>query len=252
MANNSIPSGRIIEKLDGYLNKKDYDGAKRHLNYWLEETKALGDNRGRLMILNEQIGIYRKTDCKDECISAVQAAVRLARTDEFRGTVTYATTLLNAATGYKAFGFAEEAVELYEEAKDVYEKELDNDDSRLAGLYNNMALALVSIKQYERARELYDKALQTLSYKKGNEAEEAITYLNMADLVSACQSNEEAEPLIEEYLTKAQSLLDSDEIARDGYYAFVCEKCAPVFGYYGYFMVEKDLIDRAENIYEGN
>ena len=30
-----IPVGRIIDKLDSYLNKNDYDAAERHLKYWL-------------------------------------------------------------------------------------------------------------------------------------------------------------------------------------------------------------------------
>ena len=37
---------------------------------------------------------------------------------------------------------------------------------------------------------------------------------------------------------------------RDGYYAFVCEKCASVFGYYGRFFYEKELTERARRIYE--
>ena len=39
---------------------------------------------------------------------------------------------------------------------------------------------------------------------------------------------------------------------RDGYYAFVCEKCASVFGYYGFFMYEKELHERSRRIYEGS
>ena len=36
----------------------------------------------------------------------------------------------------------------------------------------------------------------------------------------------------------------------DGYYAFVCEKCASVFGYYGRFVYEGELLERARRIYE--
>ena len=39
---------------------------------------------------------------------------------------------------------------------------------------------------------------------------------------------------------------------RDGYYAFVCEKCASVFGYYGHFAYEKELYERSRRIYEGS
>ena len=38
---------------------------------------------------------------------------------------------------------------------------------------------------------------------------------------------------------------------RDGYYAFVCEKCASVFGYYGWFLYNKEREERARTIYEG-
>ena len=45
-------------------------------------------------------------------------------------------------------------------------------------------------------------------------------------------------------------MLNSEEIVRDGNYAFVCEKCAPVFGFYGRFMTEKELNARMRSIYE--
>ena len=37
-----------------------------------------------------------------------------------------------------------------------------------------------------------------------------------------------------------------------GYYAFVCEKCAPAFSYYGYFLAAQELERRAKEIYERN
>ena len=56
-----ISVGRMIEKLDSYLNQNDYDAAERHLKYWLTEADAGHDMRGKLTVLNEQIGFYRKT-----------------------------------------------------------------------------------------------------------------------------------------------------------------------------------------------
>ena len=51
-------------------------------------------------------------------------------------------------------------------------------------------------------------------------------------------------------MDEALSLLDTPGIPRDGYYAFVCEKCAPAFEYYGYFLAAEDLKERAKRIYE--
>ena len=50
-------------------------------------------------------------------------------------------------------------------------------------------------------------------------------------------------------LDQAYGLFDTTPAPRDGYYAFVCEKCAPVFSHYGYFLAASDLTERAERLY---
>ena len=49
---------------------------------------------------------------------------------------------------------------------------------------------------------------------------------------------------------KAAELLDTDTLPRDGNYAYYCEKCAPVFGYYGFFAAEELFSERARSIHE--
>ena len=86
---------------------------------------------------------------------------------------------------------------------------------------------------------------------KGKEPEQAITYLNMASAAEAEQGLEAAAEVISEYVEKATELLDFCKDSTDGNYAFVCEKCASVFGYYGYFDYENQLKERCRRIYEG-
>ena len=272
----SIPLGRVIEKLDSFLNKNDYEGAEALLKNWLSEAESLGDEKGRLSLLNEQIGLYRKLGRKEDCLKAINDAMEQARKAGFEDSITGATTCINAATGYKAFDKAKEALPLYQRAKDLYEKYLDPGDKRMAGLYNNMALTLAGLEKYDEAMALYRAALKILEGKSedqpqkndffggdlhcseppagfgGQAADMAVTYLNMADLLCARYGPEEAEKQVEEYLNLAEELLDSEGAAHDGYYAYVCEKCAPVFGYYGYFLTEQKLKKRAEEIYEGS
>lgn len=246
----AIPTMRVIDKLDEYLGGNDYEGAERHLKFWLEEAAAGHDMRGMLTVLNEQIGLYRKMMKEAECIEAIESALEHLDKLDMSGSVTFATTYINAATGYKAFGKAEEALPLYEKAKEIYEKTLKTGDKRFAGLYNNMAITLASLKQYDYAEALFGKALAVLSEQENSEPDMAITYLNMADLIHAKLGDEEGEKQIGQYIAMAEKLLDTVSIPRDGYYAFVCEKCAPVFGYYGYFMAEKKFREAAEKIYE--
>ena len=247
-----IPTGRVIEKLDEYLNRNDFASAERHLRYWLEEAESVNDGRGRLTVLNEQIGLYRKMEKESEALQAIENALALAEAPAMDGTVTCGTTLINAATAYKAFGRAKVALPLFEKARSIYESRLDPSDGRIGGLYNNMALTLLELGELGGAETLFHAALNIMQQQLHGEAEAAITWLNLADLAAAEGDAEHAEEKIEACLDRAEALLNTESLPHNGYYAFVCEKCAPVFGYYGYFLAEKELAERAKRIYEGN
>ena len=250
MANGCIAAERILAKLDGYLHKKDYAAAERHLAFWEEEARTAEDVKTLLLVFNEQMGVYRKTGKREQALTAARAALSVIERKGLCELVGAATAFLNAATVYKAFGLAEEAIPLFERARRVYERELERDDGRLAGLYNNMGLALVDVERWDEAGALYEKALAIVERKENGAADAAVTYLNMASLAEARLGLEEAEASVAACLESARARLDGVG-RRDGSYAFVCEKCASVFGYYGYFRYENELKERARRIYEG-
>ena len=142
------------------------------------------------------------------------------------------------------------AMALFERARENYEKNLPASDARLGGLYNNMALALTSCGRWWEARELFMKALEVMEKQEHGELEQAITWLNLADCTEAELGPEDAAEWTEQYIERAEELLDQPSLPRNGYYAFVCEKCAPVFGHYGYFAAEAELRKRVREIYE--
>ena len=245
-----IPVRRVIDKLDAYLSQNDYPAAERLLQHWLAEAEACNDQRGKLTVLNEQIGLYRKTGKESECLRAIKAALSLADSMEMNESVTYGTTLVNAATGYKAFGKAAEALPLYRKAQALYETLLDENDEKLGGLYNNMALALTERGEYREAETLFEKAIAVMERQENGALEVAITHLNIADLIAAEKGLEAGDKDIEQHLLVAENLLNAENLPRNGYYAFVCKKCAPVFGYYGHFLTAQELNKRARDIYE--
>lgn len=249
---NPIPVSRVIAKLDEHLNRNDYSEAEKLLKYWYDEAVACNDSAGLLTVLNEQVGLYRKLGKKEECINTVKKCMSLAQSEDFQDTVSFCTTLLNCATGYSAFDMAQKALPLYERAKVGYEKHLKENDERLGGLYNNMAICLMKLKKFEEAKALYENALNIMATAHNREPEMAVTYCNLADLEAAEHGLEQAQEKIDEYLEKAEELLNTENLPKDGNYAFVCEKCAPTFGYYGYFLTERELRKRAEEIYERN
>jgi tetratricopeptide (TPR) repeat protein len=247
----AIDIDRVIQKLDEYLDKNNYQAAEQTLKYWLREAENGNDLRGKLSLENELMGLKRKCGCEKEAVDAAEKALDLLNELKLDETVTAATTFVNAATVYKAFGYAEKALPLYGSAKTIYEDKLEPGDGRLGGLYNNMALALSDVGRYKEAREYFAKAIEIMKQIDTGEADQAISWLNLANTAEAEKGLEEASDEITSCLDKAQQLLNSDTLPKNGYYAFVCEKCAPTFEYYGYFGFANELKERSRRIYEG-
>ena len=245
-----VPQQRIMEKVDEYMSRRDYPGVERHLLYWLEEARLGRDQKGELMIENELIGHYRKTGERDKAVSHAETALSLLDAMDFEGSISAGTTCVNAATAYQAFGDHEKALKIFERARKNYEAIPSLKPELLGGLYNNMALTIVSLKRFDEANALYEKALETMENAPHGALEQAITYLNMANAAEDELGLLDASETIDADLEKAQALLDTPCIPRGGYYAFVCEKCAPTFEYYGWFAAANDLKERARTWYE--
>ena len=245
-----IPQQRIIAKMDEYMSRRDYAGAERHLRYWLAEAQLGGDRRGELLIRNELVGHYRKMGDREQAMENGDAALALLDELDFGGTISSGTTYTNVATACNAFGENQRALELFEKARAVYESSPRTAPELLGGLYNNMALTCVALAQFDRAFALYDKAMDAMGKVPGGVLEQAITCLNMANAVEARDGMESGEHRIFDLVDRAWDLLNDPSAPRNGYYAFVCEKCVPTFSYYGYFAAAEELNERAKRLYE--
>lgn len=246
-----IPQRRVIEKLDGYMSRRDYAGAERHLLYWLEEARLGDDLRGALLLRNELVGHYRKTGEREKALENGEAALKLVERLDMGDTISAGTTCVNFATALSAFGEDARALALFERARPIYEKSAATRPDLLGGLYNNMALTCAALGRYDEARALYEKAMARMEDAPHGALEQAITCLNLANLVEARDGMEAGEGEIYDLVDRAVALLDGAELAHDGYYAFVCEKCVPTLEYYGYFADAQRLREEAERIYAG-
>lgn len=242
----TIPVRQMTEKLDSFLNRNDMIGAERLLDFWLSEARALKDKRGELSVLSEQMGLYRKLGKKEEGVSSVEDGLRLIDELSLWDTVSGATIALNAATTYKAFGYPEKGIAVYERVEKVYESALSPVDVRKAGLYNNRALGLTDLGRFAEAERDYLSALAILKANSGEENDVAVTYVNMAHLYEKLNEDER----VYECMEKALEYLNGEKTVRNGYHAYVCSKCAPSFEYFGYFLASEELSARAKEIYE--
>lgn len=245
-----VPQKRIAEKVNECMARKDYAGVERVLCYWLQEAQADRDLRGQLMIRGEMVGHYRKTGQRDKAHESAQDALRLIRELNYADSLSAATAYVNIATAYNSFGENEAALPLFEQAKAIYERSAGTDDALLGGLYNNMGLTCAALGRYEDALSLYDQAMETMGRVPNGALEQAVTCLNMANAWEGMLGLEAAESRVFSLLDQAEALLARPEVPRDGYYAYVCEACAPTFAYYGYFAAAETLKKTAETIYE--
>lgn len=239
----TVDMQRITDKLDRFFARDDLAGAEKLLLYWENESRTNSDDRGLLQIRSEQIGFYRRTGEKDKALAAVDEALSLIGKLGLETTVSGATIMLNAATTMKAFGLARKALDWYAAAGEIYRENLEPEDFRMAGFYNNLATALSELGLYSDAKESYTKAAKILEQRGDADGELAVTYVNMAYLPD-CDS--------EKFMKAAWALLDSDKLPRDGNYAFIASKCAPAFGQFGMTAIRDELNKRKEEIYAGS
>ncbi len=245
-AKGRIPVKRVIEKADGYFNKNDLAGAKRHLEYWEKEAKELNDNSGELSIVDELLGLYRKNGEKENALRVIERAIILIDNLQLQNTVSGATIYLNAATTMKAFGKAKDAIPLYGKALKIYSENLEETDVRFGGFYNNYALALTDAGEYDKAEECYFNAVKVMEKAENGKPDLAITYVNLAHLYETAGKSDK----ITDCLFKAYGLLNDEENVKNGYFAYVLSKCAPSFKYFGYGKIASDFEKESTEIYE--
>ena len=246
-----IPQARISRRLDELMGQKEYGQAENLLKYWVAEAKANGDVQGEFMVYNEMMGYYRKMGLKKEGYEAINKALELLPGLEYEQTVSGATCYTNAATVYTAFNEPDKALHLFRKAEQIYLDNIKNNEFKYASLCNNMALALVQLKNYAEADKYYRRSLEVLEQCPSSELEKAMAWLNIADAVIAQKGvNEESENEIVEYLYNAQLCLDDETVERDSYYAFVRDKCYPIYEYFQWYSYADELKERIREINE--
>lgn len=153
-----------------------------------EENKQIDpETMERLVQGNEQIGYYRSISNYEEALKISKEMLELVKELGLQGSEAHGTTLLNAATAYRAAGMCEKAIAMYRAAEQIF-KNLGIQDERLAGLYNNISMAFQQKEDYGMAESCLLQALAIVRNFPDHKVEEATTYANLA---SVCYEKEE-------------------------------------------------------------
>ncbi len=204
---------QFYERLDRLFSTGQIDRVEDCIKESKEQAEKERDEASLLAILNESMGYYRSIGSR-EAVKEAEAALALAERLGLSGTVHEGTTLLNAATAYRAFGMLEEAEGLYKKGLEVYKKELGAEDCRLAGLYNNLSSLYADKEEFSQAIEALLSALAIREKNDGTEIERAVSLTNL--IVSYLRSNQIEKA--EEVMKQALSLFEAQPGERDAHY----------------------------------
>lgn len=196
----------------------------------------------RLVQGNEEVGYYRSISDYETSIEIAKEMLELVEELGLAESEEHGTTLLNAATAYRAAGLCEQAILMYRDAERIF-LELGVQDDRLAGLYNNMSMAFQQERDYEEAMQCLLQALEIIKLLPERKAEEATTYANLA---SVCYENKQFEEGIRYVELAVERFQECEE--KDAHYCGALALLAQ--GYYLQGELEKAITSYTEALRE--
>lgn len=236
----------IIAECDKLFNSGDSAGVEKLLLFHLDEAEKSGDKLLQLFIQSELMGHYRMQGNTEKSLLAVKHGLQLISALPQLDSISKGTILINAGTALSAAGKFDEALEIYQQAEQHYSTASDKNDYLRAALLNNMASVYLAKKDFTAAEECYIQALDILKSAE-KFADCAVSCLNLAQLYAA---RDKEDSLIIIMLDSAMEYLNRPDLARDGYYAHTCKKCAAGFADFGRNDLKDELDSRAKEIYE--
>ncbi|MBQ3851796.1 MAG: DUF4125 family protein [Lachnospiraceae bacterium] len=198
-----------IETLRQVIDKLYEEGRAAEAERIMLETAAVAADEGEdallLQILNELIGHYRETGEWDKAFEISDRAVMIAGRLFPECSVPYATTLLNAASMYRAAGKLDISLDMYRRVELIYAQVLKSDDMLYASLFNNEALLYQERGEFGKAKALLLKALD-IDRANGKEYEEAVSLANIAATMIQTGETEEALKMAESSVALFENL----------------------------------------------
>lgn len=212
----------------------------------IKEAIEDGDNGALLQLMNELIGYYREYSRVEDSFEIADRIVSMCDFMGLKGSLPYATSMLNVANAYRAGGRLEDSLKLYDEVEEIFEKELPKDEMLKASFYNNKALLFQEMERFNEAVAFLNKALEIVNVK-GTVLEKATTHTNIANTYLGLSRFEEAY----DEASRARDLFEKSEESSIHYasalYALGC-----AHRHFGRVQDAKDALNKALEVIEKN
>lgn len=243
-----IDTQRLLSKLDSIFDQNDLQSAERLLIYWQNEAINLNDKKGELTVLNELIGLYRRTKESQKSQDVINKALQIINELNLDNNISTATIYLNIATNMNSFGMAQNSITYYEKTYKIYKDNINENDKMFASFYNNYAAALANIGDFENAKSTYLKAISILENLPNSKAETAISYINVSYVYEVLNDKDKINWCIE----CAINNLISDANIKDGNYYFELSKCIEPLKEHGKIEIANKFQNEINNFYNSN
>lgn len=200
---------KILSEYDSMFGKCSLKEIEEYLRQKIDEAKALAEYGIEVSLLNEMIGFCRDTMQKDKALSYCDELKEMLKHLHLEGSVEYATSMLNIANAYRAFGLFEESLNLHESVYESYRKHIEPNDFMYASLFNNWSLLYQELGEYNKAEEMLKKALSVVDLYEDAVIQQAITRTNLAMTLLQMNTEEAYEEALM-YLGEALEVFERD------------------------------------------
>lgn len=187
---------KVLMEYDGMFGKRELKDIDQFLEDKIDEANREQDYYSLVSLLNEHMGFCRDTSQKEKGLKRCGQVISMLNSLGLNGTLEYATSLINVANAYRAFGEHDKSLKLFNEVEVIYNEKLAPTEYNFASLYNNWSLLYQEMGYYEQAVKMLKKALKVIDGLPQAVIQQAVTRSNLAMTllrISKAKANEAAE-----------------------------------------------------------
>lgn len=183
-----------LEEIDDFLTIK------------LEQALDEKDFNSALTLMNEMLGFCRDTSQREKGLRYCSEIEKMFDRMGLHDTLEYATSLINVANAYRAFGFFDKAMDAFRTVELIYKAKLPVGEFNYASLYNNWGLLYQELGDFDSAYNMLKKALSVVDMYERSVIQQATTRCNLAVTLLRMSEN------------SAEACADGEDTDSDKYY----------------------------------
>lgn len=205
---------QVLTEYDSMFGVKELGEIEAFLVEQIDKAYAEPDYYSAVTLLNEIIGFCRDTSQNEKGLKYCRQDLKLMQEMGLEGSVEYATSLLNVANAYRAFGKWEDSLDLYQQTQAIYQKKLPAGEFNYASLYNNWSLLYQEMQDFDNARIMLEKALEVVSGYPDAVMPIATTHCNLAVTLLHLYQKKQQKEIYDQAIEHLKKALEIHE--RDG------------------------------------